>query len=76
MTSKDICNRILFIDNRIFGLKILMNRYSLSNDEYLESYNSKVEFEEEIKKLEKNLKLNRIRKEKLKELNDIKRYLQ
>ena len=62
MTSKDICNRILFIDNRIFGLKILMNRYSLSNDEYLESYNSKVEFEEEIKKLEKNLKLNRIRK--------------
>ena len=71
MTSKDICNRILFIDNRIFGLKILMNRYSLSNDEYLKSYNSKVEYEEEIKKLEKNLKLNRIRKEKLNNINNL-----
>jgi len=81
MTSKDIYNRILFIENRIFGLKLKVNRifglelkvnsHYISNSEYIDTINSRAELNKELTILKKKLKLNNIRKEKLQNLNNI-----
>ena len=70
MTSKDIYNRMLFLDNRIFGLKLKMNSNYISNNEYIDAVNSRIELSIELKQLKDKLELNNLRKEKLLNLNN------
>jgi len=71
MTSKDIVNKILFNDNRIFYLNVMLNSNRLIDKEYVNLIYRKFELKKENNILYKKLEENRLRIEKLKELNNI-----
>jgi hypothetical protein len=71
MTSKDIVNKILFNDNRIFDLNVMLNSNRLIDKEYVNLIYRKFELKKENNILYKKLEENRLRIEKLKELNNI-----
>ena len=71
MTSNDIYNKIIFIENRIFGIRVMLNSNRCSIQDYTTLMNSKLELEQELNELKIKLELNNLRKEKLDKLNNL-----
>ena len=71
MISNDIYNKIIFIENRIFGIRVMLNSNRCSIQDYTTLMNSKLELEQELNELKIKLELNNLRKEKLDKLNNL-----
>jgi len=71
MTSKDIYNRIIKIETSLFGLKIIVNSNYGINCNHIEAINEIIELKRELYILKDKLININIRKEKLKNLNNI-----
>ena len=71
MTSNDIYNKIIFIENRIFGIKVMLNSTRCSIQDYTTLINRKLELQQELNELKIKLELNNLRKEKILELNNL-----
>ena len=69
MNIKEIEQKILFYENRVFGIKVMVNSsYPMSN--YNELVQQRNEFKQEISKLNKILSIKKQRKEKLEKITD------